>query len=353
MEEMDDLGVILFPHSYLSKPDREKVLTLFGPLTIFQPFFMEQPALLIERKDLEYVKIMTPPAHLNPGEDFKTLLTEYHTWMDQNRDKGYMEFLKRCQGAGLAENNTWEIREMIRRVEKHDSMPEKAHTQRWHMILHLAREFEDHRQEADRLLKKLKQQDSLLKGAIEDLELKNNFLEDLPQFESELLMNDHTLREVIEAWFALFGGYFQDHELLITFDRDVMKFCSQFMKDSGMEIGETHNLNMTFRFPDLSHQNSGNQTVAEKRYFDENKLTEFKDLIQAFRKDPEGNLFILNELSKESEASFKQDLCDRNLHIKMRHIPPSSEMGYSGTDGLFHDFLNKTIILMEEADHYA
>jgi len=349
---MNDRQVILFPHSYLSKSKIEKVLTLFGSLTIFQPFFMEQPALLNEREDLENVKIMTPPTHLNPGEEFKTLLSEYHTWMDQNQDRGYKEFLKRYQEARLTENNTWEIREMIRRVEKYASIPEKAHTQRWHTILHLAREVEDQRREADRLLKKLKQKDSLLKGAIEDIDPKKNFLEDLPQFESEPLMDDHILREVVEAWFALFGGYLQDHELLITFNPDVMNFCSQFMKDSWIEIGKTPDPDITFRFPDLSHQTSENQTVAEKRSFDESKLTEFKDLIREFRKDPEGNLLTLNELSKEIEASFKWDLFDRTLNIKMRYIPTITDSGYPRTDRLFYRFSNKTIILMEEADHY-
>ena len=96
-----------------------------------------------------------------------------------------------------------------------------------------------------------------------------------------------------------------------------MNVCSQLMNDSGIEVGKTHNLEITFRFPDLSHQISENQTVAEKRYVDESKLNKFKNLIRKFRKDPEGNLLTLNELAKEIEVSFKWDLFEKILHINL------------------------------------
>ena len=273
--------------------------------------------------------------------------------MAQNQDQGYKEFLKGYQEARLTESSTWEIREMIRRVEHDVSITEKDHTLRWHMILHLAQKFEEQKREADSLLKALKQKDSILKGAIEDMDPKNNLLGDLPQFESDFLTNDHILREVVEAWFALFGGYLQDHELFITFNRDVLNFCSQCMEDSGTDIGTTHNQDMTFRFPALSHRISEVLKVSEKRSFNESQLAEFKTLLREYRKDPEGNLFGLKELSKEIEASLNCDPLDRTLNIKMRYIPPIADTEYSNKDKLFYHFLNKTIILMEEADHNA
>ena len=350
---MNDPQIILFPHSYLSESKTEKILTLFGPLTIFQPFFMKQPALVNGGHNLEYAKIMTPPPHLNPGEEFKALLSECYAWMDQNKDRGYKEFLKRSQEQRLTENNTWEIREMIRRVDNYPSNPEKAHTKRWHMILHLARDVEVQRQDADQLLQKLKKKDSLLKGAIEDMDHDKNLLEDLPDFESDFLIDDHILSEIIEAWFALFGGYLQGHELLITFNRDVMKLCTLFMKEFGMEeVGETPDLDITFRFPDLPDQSSENQEVPEKRYFNESKLTQFKNMLGEFRKDPEGNLSILKELPKEIGSSFQRDLFGKTLDVKMRYIPPITDRGYPKKNKLFSHLSNKTIILMEEADHY-
>ena len=347
---MNDPQVILFPHACLSEPQVETVLSLFGSLTIFQPFFMEQPTRFNGREDSESIKTVYPPPHLNPGEEFKTLLSEYYTWMDQNKDRGYKEFLKGYQEARLDENSTWEIREMIRRVGKDASITEKAHTQRWHMILHLAGKIENQRREADELLKTLKQKDSLLKGAIEDTAPPKNWLGDLPQFESEFLMGEHILREVIEAWFALFGGYLRNHELLITFNRDVMNLCSQFMTDPRSEIGETTNPDIIFRFPDLSRQISENVTVAEEIFFDKNKLKKFKNLIREFKKDPEGNLLRLKESSEEMNSSFRSDLFDRTLNITMKYIPPATNSEYPKKNRLFDQLLNKTIIVVEEAD---
>lgn len=348
---MNDPQVILFPHSYLSEPNIETILALFGPLTIFQPFFMEQPTFIKSKENLEYVKIMTPPTHLNPGENFKTLLSEYYIWMEQNQDKGFTAFLKTYQEMGLTENNTWEIREMIRRMEQYTSIPEKAHTFRWHIILHLARKVEEQHREADGILKALKQKDSLLKGAIEDADHLKNILEDLPQFESQPLLDGHILKQVLVAWFALFGGYLQEHELLITFNQDVMNYCSQSMKDSKMEDGNAPNADITFRFPDLLHQTLENQTTVESRDFDESKVKQFKDLIREYRKNPEGNLSTLNELSKEVETLFKWDMFDRIFNVKMRYMPLPIDNKYLESDGLVNHLYSKTIILMEETHH--
>ena len=240
---------------------------------------------------------------------------------------------------------------MIRRMEQYTSIPEKAHAFRWHIILHLARKVEDQRREADLILKALKQKDSLLKGAIEDTDHLNHILEDLPQFESQPLLDDHILKQVLEAWFALFGGYLQDHELLITFNRDVMNFCSQFMKDSGTEIEGIPNADITFRFPDLFHQTLENQTAVANRDFDKSKFKQFKDLIREYRKNPEGNLSTLNELSKEVETFFKWDMLDRIFNVKMRYMPPPTDNRHIESDGLVNRLYSKTIILMEDTHH--
>ncbi len=200
-------------------------------------------------------------------------------------------------------------------------------------------------------MKALKQKDSLLKGAIEDADHLKNILEDLPQFESEFLMDDHILREVVEARFALFGGYLQVHDLLITFNQDVMNYCSQSMKDSKMEDENAPDADITFRFPDLLNQTLENQTTVENRDFDESKFKQFKDLIREYWKNPEGNLSTLNELSKEIETFFKWDMFDRIFNVKIRYMPPPTDNKYLESDELVNHLYSKTIILMEETHH--
>ena len=129
--------------------------------------------------------------------------------------------------------------------------------------------------------------------------------------------------------------------------------CSQFMKDSGIEVCEISNPDMTFRFPDLPHQISENREAVANRDFDKSKFKQFNALIREYWKNPEGNLSTLDELSKEIEAFFNWDMVDRIFHVKMRYMPYPTDNRHIESDGLISHLLNKTIILMEEADHYG
>ena len=205
LEKMDDLPVILFPHTYLPESSAKKILIFFGPLTIFQPWFMEQPGFMSGADGRNLVQVLNPPNNLKPEEGFKTLLSEYHHWIDDNQDKSYQEFLKASQGRNFTENTTWEIRQMLRQINKSTSTAEEANTLKWHLILHLAREVEDQRREAERMLGILKEKASPLKDIIEEDDDLISLFEDLPPFGSELPGGGYQLGEIFEAWFALFG----------------------------------------------------------------------------------------------------------------------------------------------------
>lgn len=235
-EEIKGVPVILFPHSYLPESGIKKILPFFGQLTICQPWFMERPIFVSETDDITSIRFLNPPINLNPGECFKRLLSEYHGWIRNNQDKSSIELLKTCQGIEPTDNSTWEIRQALRRMGQHTSLPEEDHSLRWHLILHLAQEIEDQRLEADRMLNALKEKNSPLKGTIEEgADDIWGLLEDLPPFESEPIMNEYNLRLILEAWFVLFEGCLKGNDFLVTFNKHVMAHVSELWEDFGIE----------------------------------------------------------------------------------------------------------------------
>jgi hypothetical protein len=288
-EEIKGLPVNLFPHSCLPEPVIKKILPFFGLITIFQPWFMDRPFFVADTDDINPIQILNPPINLNPGEGFKRLLSECRGWIRNNQEKSSIEFLKACQGVEHNENNTWEIRQMLRRIDRHTSVPEEDHSIRWHLILHLAQEIEDHRREADRMLNALKEKKSPLEGIIEE-GADNNInalFEDLPQFESEPIMDENNLSQVLEAWFALFGGHLKGDDFLVTFNQHVMEHVSEFWKDFGVE--------------------------------------------------------------KKVEASYPQELQGGTLHFIAKHLSPFSNNDLPIKDNVLKHLSNKTIILVRES----
>ena len=221
-QDIEDLPAILFPHVYLPELTVKKILSFFGPLTICQPWFMDRPIFGSGASEGNAVQVLHPPENMKPEKGFVTRLSEYRQWIEQNSDRGYTEFLQVSQDDDLTENTTWEIRQMIRRGGKQTSVPQEDPALKWHLILHLAQDVEDQRLEADKALKALKEKDVPLKGIVEESEDMESLLGDLSPFESEPMGNEHRLRQILEAWGALFGGYLKENDLLVTSSRQFM-----------------------------------------------------------------------------------------------------------------------------------
>ena len=238
---------ILFPHSYLREQDIKKIFPLLGPITICQPWFMVPPDFMSQKDYEGVVRVLNPPSHLKPEENFKGLLSEYKTWIKDNQDKSNAAFLKVNQEMKPAENNTWEIREALRGSTKAHSRSAHAlhgssHTLsrpaedqpnrgerfslKWHLILHLARDMEKERQEADKMLRGLKEGKSPIADLLGEGAVKNP-LTDLSQFESDPQTVSYPIDQVFEAWFGLFGEYIKGDELLITLSRQIMDYASE------------------------------------------------------------------------------------------------------------------------------
>jgi len=228
---LTDLPVILFPHTCITEPDSKKILAVFSQLTICQPWFMDGPVPEAESEGYSSIHITRPAESLKPERDFKRLLSEYRLWIRQNRDKGYTAFLNAIREAGFSEDNPWEIRKMIRQTGKDTPVSKENNALKWHLILHLAREFEENRREEEEMLSQVKQQKSPLAQALGEEAPFKGLFEDLTQSEKSLFVDKHHLGQVVKAWVGLFGDHLQDHELLITLDRHVMEYATDIFED--------------------------------------------------------------------------------------------------------------------------
>ena len=228
--------ITLFPHTYTTKRDLERILIHFAPLTIYQPWFMEGPIPGAEPADVSLVRVQNPPEGLRPDENFVRLLSEYQLWMSQNRDKGYATFLRATSEKVPSEDTPWEIRQMLRQMGRDSHDLSQENTLKWHLTLHLARQLEENRTGVQEMLERLKRQDSPLAGAIEDGASSKSLVQDLPSEETYPFVEKHHIRQVLEAWFGLFGGYLADHETLLTLSRPVMDYVTEMFEDRDLTL---------------------------------------------------------------------------------------------------------------------
>ncbi|MBW2067232.1 MAG: hypothetical protein JRJ03_20190, partial [Deltaproteobacteria bacterium] len=169
---LDDLSAIVFPHCYIGEEGARKALSLFDSITICVPWYGEPPGFA---RHINGISIKYPPESLHPGEGFLSLLSEYRNWINQHADRSTLDFLKASRDREADEETTWDIRRSLRRIGGgKETLPAENIPLRWHMILHLARELEEQREEADQVLKRLKHRKSPLEGVLdEDSELKS------------------------------------------------------------------------------------------------------------------------------------------------------------------------------------
>lgn len=347
-EKMEDLSAILFPHAYLPESMMKQMLSFFGPITIFRPWFMERPVFGSEEDEANMIQVFRPPDKLKPGETFRTRLSEYRQWIERNRDRGYTEFLQASQDESLTENSTWEIRQMIRRGGRETSKSQEDPALKWHLILHLAQDVEDQRMEADKALKILKEKDVPLKGIVEEPGEMETLLEDLPPFGSEPIGDEYRFRQILEAWFALFGACLGEKSILATASRHVMAYVTDLWKEQQVEDQREGLAAIRFNFPDLSQYTLEDLVEIKKKRLNDDQFRELKGLILKFGENVTSNLPGLEALSKEVEASCPWDLSDGVLNIEVRTFAPFPQGDETKMDRVLRGLTNKTLVLVEE-----
>ena len=199
---------------------------------------MENPLPVLKGDEISFIDVLLPPLSLKPQEDFKGLFAEYLLWIRQNQDRGYAAFLGAAQKTVLSEDTQWEIRQMMRQMGEAPPTSKENLALKWHLILHLARTFEENLIEADDILKQVKQKKSPLDEALgEEIQLHNIF-EYLPQSETDLFLDEHHLQQVFEAWFGLFGETLPDHGILITLNQHIINYVKKIFDDKIIRLSK-------------------------------------------------------------------------------------------------------------------
>ena len=337
------MAVLLFPHSYIPETVNDNVFNFFGPITIFQPWFMGIPDFLKDKS----VDILNPPNELKPKEGFKNILTEYRQWVEQNRDRSYLEIIRSNQDTELTENHTWEIRSMVSRMVQSVSDREEEKTFRWHILLHLAREIDEQHMEADKMLRSLKDKEPIFEGSIERTDNVNDLLRDLPQFETKSFFNESNLKQIFEAWFGLFGGYLKDSDLLITYNRLVIDYISERWDDLSNDGDPTIRSTIKLKIPYLSHYAPARQHEIRREYHIDERFGKMKDLIYELEESPSSKSAELEKLFKEFEDSFPWELSDSSLSVSLKYLDPVSDIEFPQTEEILKPLFHKTIILVE------
>ena len=352
VQKIKDLPAILFPHTHLSESMLKKILSFFGPITIFRPWFMDRPTLNSIADQANAIQVKHPPSNLKPGEDFMSRLSEYRHWIEYNRDRGYTEFLQASQENNLTENTTWEIRQMIRREGRQNSAPQENPALKWHLILHLAQDVEDQKLEADKALKALKEKDVPLKGIVEESGEMDNLLEDLPPFESEPIWGEYRLRQILKAWFALFEGYLNENHLLVTSSPHVMAYVTDLWKETQIEEQGEGFTSICFKFPDLSHRSLKDLAEIKKTHLNDDKIRKLKALILDLGKNAHTHLPRLEALAKEVEASCPWEISQGVLDIMVTYLAPVTERDQGLMDTILKGLENRTLVLVEDKSEH-
>lgn len=219
--------IVLFPHTHITPANLKKITHRFGVLTICQPWFVEG-GIGTEEIASASIHIVYPPARLKPGEDFKRLISEYKSWMRQNMDKGYSSMLSASEGILQPGESGWEIRKMISSAGKDNHDLIGYQSVKWHIILHLARDFEEDSLGAEEILDRLKDRRSPLEGALED-DADKHLFEYEPIMTTRLHIPEYPLRQLFEAWFGLFGDGLSDNASLVTLDPNVVSHARDLL----------------------------------------------------------------------------------------------------------------------------
>jgi hypothetical protein len=133
------------------------------------------------------------------------------------------------QKRSLSEDTPWEIRQLISKGGQDNPAPLEDQGFKWHLLLHLAREFEQSSVETEKMLNELMHKKSPLEGALEETPPQRIF-EDTPLMETQLHVGGYHLKLVFEAWFGLFGEFISDNVSLVTFDPLVIDYAAELFE---------------------------------------------------------------------------------------------------------------------------
>jgi hypothetical protein len=336
-----DLPAVLFPHVSLREKSLKRILGFFGPITICQPWEMAVPASMTGEDAPEDIQLLYPPERLRPEEGFKGLLHEYQSWINQNRDRNLTHFLRASHTGDSSEDHVWEIRKSLRRSGQGESLEGEDSTLKWHLILHLAREWEDSKQEADYMLRRLRSADVLLKGLTEEDEVLDSALKDLPGFEEDTYLEEKSMTQVMEAWFALFEETLRGDEFYITLSRSIWDVVVGYRNELNINNEQDQGLYVDFKIPDFSSQTFEGLAGIREGYKEDERIRNLREALLKYASGPEAEI---HKLIAEAEKAYPWESASGSVQVQLGFLPSLSSDAARGLPEMLHRFSNKKII---------
>jgi hypothetical protein len=199
------------------------------------------------------------------------------------------------------------------------------------------------------VLNKVKQQKSPLKDALGEGAPTQGLFEDLPPYETYPFIDEHHLRQVLEAWFSLFGKYLEDHGLLITLDRHIMKYVTEIFEEFFSEKTSLRTCpTARLKVPDMSHLPMEELLRVREQNLKGKYINALTSLVESLHHQDALQRDEIVRLSKDVEESFPGELASRQLHMTLTHFPRLSDDENAHRDPVLAGLFDKTIILLED-----
>jgi hypothetical protein len=252
------MPAVIFLHTHITTGMLNRIGPFFKEVVLCLPWFIEPPHLDPEKKTDPVVHVRRPPDHLKPEKDFVVLLSEYRSWMEDHMDKGHAAFL-RAANLDDSEETPWQIRQVIRQMRPKTGSELANQALKWHLLLHLAREAEEHQMEVNAGLDRIKQLQSPLAEALAEDGPTRGLLDDLTSSPAHDPLNQDHLPLVMDAWFGLFQEIL-DGDMLLTLDQRVLEYAAGLFEDNtGGDSGSAGTEGMSLTIP-------GDSPVPAKRF---------------------------------------------------------------------------------------
>jgi len=337
---MSNLSAVLFPHARLSSREQGRILSFFDSLSVCVPWHLD----LAEAAAEGTARIVRPPEALDPGEPFLKALHEYLDWVRLHGDRSGLSFLKTGAGMGEQEDPLWEIRRRIREGGAPDSPSGTGDAFRWHLILHLADEWERQRSEADRILNALRDKRSPLNGLTDDSNDIRNLFEDLPGFDWAPEAAQSNPSPTLEAWLGLFEKRLDPKDLLVTLDHRYIEHLIGLWADSAGEPGMEPPL-IRFSYPDLSGHSLSRLAEIRRDHFPEEASRELGRLLSELGEAPFAEDRERSSRAEALAAFCPDDLAFGRVLLTAVHLPAASlKRGTEGEAALLRDLTGRTVI---------
>lgn len=345
---MHSIPAVLFPHALITQRQLERILSLFGPLKVFVPFQMSLPDILAGGLPPGLVEIRHPPEGMDPGADLKQALNEYLSWLQANPDRSGLGFLKTGTVPEQGEDSVWRIRQHIRQGGMTPSNKDTAESFRNHLLLHLENEFEQLRGEAGRILSRLKEFKSPLKGLAEDSEEIDTLFRDLPGFEWPPETGPGDPYPVMKAWLGLFGSLLEPGDLLISPDHRYVEFLTE-LRTEAAEPPDKPPEALRLAYPDLSGRPLEDIAAIRRERLSGEAVQELRTLLLEKAGRPGTDQDYLSRRTAELTGLPIEGPLEETVILKAVFLPPLPDTtAPAGKRSPPPELLGRTIIYLED-----